>query len=539
MMRCFEMDILVSVIVPIYNVYPYLDRCIESIVSQTYSNIEILLINDGSTDQSLDKCLEWRKKDDRIIVIDKKNEKLGPTRNYGIHIARGEYITSIDSDDWVDKRYIESLVYNALKFDADMVVSNALWYSQKDNSVSLMSKVKTFSVLDTTEKKIKFMKNRPLISFWAKLYKKNMLIQNHICQPPTSSQDFAVLVQCIACSEVIVTIPDQLYYYWADRNDSICNTVDKSDDFIKVFEQSVHDMKRLGLFSKYREGQLAILMHIATVFLKNCSNVEKRNLLSSKYEELFDNAFPGWQSEVGMKWAVYGSFNARWVAQQISQSLICTPLHMCFTGLISQFQGGCSKKYNIFHPNKIREDAVKNDMIGRLNNFCLDSEVGILIDFLEERHDIAVTEDDIYFTKSEAFEECSIEDVRIKRIIKFGSQEFMRLWEDSCVCFVECLKKMEIQVPVYILKMRLAKGYGIGTVENMFDDTVKSEQTNKTIEYMEHFFCKQYQSAVYIEGEDNLYYSQVGQAYGCKPYHLNWYLYEDLANKIWSQHTKL
>lgn len=531
------MNILVSVIVPVYNVYPYLDRCIESIVSQTYTDIEILLINDGSTDQSLEKCLEWRKRDDRIIVIDKKNEKLGPTRNYGIHIARGEYITAIDSDDWVDKRYIECLIYNASKYGADMVVSNALWYSQKDNSVHTKPTMKTFSVLDTAEKKIMFMKNRPLTSFCAKLYKKNMLIQNHICQPPTSVQDLAVLVQCIACSEVIVTIPDQLWYYWNDRDNSISNTVDKSDDYIKIFEQSVRDMKRLGLFSKYREGQLAILMYHASLTLKRCNSVERRNLLNSKYEELFNNAFPGWQSEVGMKWAVYGSFNARWVAQQISHSLICTPLHMCFTGLISQFQGGCNKKYKIYHSNKIRENAVKNDMMGKLNNFCIHNEVGILIDFLEERHDIVVTEDDTYFTKSDAFEECTIEDMRIKKIIKFGSKEFMRLWEDSCVCFVEFLKKMEIQAPVYLLKMRLAKGYGTGFCENMFDDIVKIEQANKIIEYMEGFFCKQYQSAIYIEGEDNLYYSQVAQEYGCEPCHLNWYLYEDLADKIRFHHT--
>lgn len=531
------MDNLVSVIVPIYNVYPYLDRCIESIVNQTYTNIEILLINDGSTDQSLDKCLEWRKKDDRIIVIDKKNEKLGPTRNYGIHIARGEYITSVDPDDWVDKRYIECLIYNALKYDADMVICNILSYIHKDNSVYSRMASKRFSVLETTDKKIMFMKSRPTAAFYAKLYKKNMLMQNHIFQPPTSAQDLAVAVQYIACSEVIVTIPDQLYYYWLDRADSISNISDKGDDYIKVFEQSVQDMKRLGLFSKYREGQLAILMCQASALLKKCNNNERRNLLSSKYEELFNNEFPGWQSEVGMKWAVFGSFNARWVAQQISQSIICTPLHICFTSLISQFQGGCNKKYKIYHSNKMREDAVKNDMVGKLNDFCIHNEVGILIDFLEERHDIVVTEDDTYFTKSDAFEECTIEDVRIKKIIKFGSKEFMRLWEESCVCFVEYLKSMEIQVPIYLLKMRLAKGYGIGFCENMFDDILDIEQTNKIIEYMEEFFCKQFQSAIYIQGEEKLYYSLVGHRYGCKPYHLNWYLYEDLANKIWSWHT--
>ena len=529
------MDNLVSIIVPIYNVYPYLDRCIESIVNQTYRNIEILLINDGSTDESLDKCVEWRKKDNRIIVIDKKNEKLGPTRNYGIHIARGEYVTSIDPDDWLHERCVECLLDNALKYDADMVIGDYVSYFEKDKRKYNTSGIKTFSVFDTIEKKIMFMMQRPIVSFLGKIYKKSMLIQNHIMQPATAAQDLAVLVQCIACSKVVVRIPDQGWYYWNDREDSISNRSDKGEDYIEVFEYSVNDMKRLGLFEEYRDGQLAILMYNASTVLNQCKSIERKNILSLKYKELFDKTFPGWQDEVGMAWAVYGSFNSRWVAQRISKSVICTPVHICFTGLISQFMGEINFDYAVDHPNPTRERALHADILGGMANFKIADEVGILIDFLNECNDVVITDEDVYITKSEAFVESSLKEMKVKHTIKFGTEEFMDLWKEACKKFVTFLEELNVQVPVYLLKMRLAKGSGRFACEELFVNQEEIETVNDKLLEMEHFFCNCYKNAIYIEGEDELYFARTGYRFGVKPYYLNWYLYDDIANKIRSQ----
>ena len=93
---------LVSVIVPIYNVEAYLERCVISILNQTYENIEVILINDGSTDRSLDLAKRLEKKDKRIVLVSQDNQGLSAARNSGIKIARGEYITFVDSDEWID-----------------------------------------------------------------------------------------------------------------------------------------------------------------------------------------------------------------------------------------------------------------------------------------------------------------------------------------------------------------------------------------------------------------------------------------------------
>ena len=113
---------LISVILPIYNVSDYLDRCMESVINQTYRNIEIIIVDDGSTDGSALKCDEYKKKDDRIIVFHKENGGLSDARNYGIQRASGNFITCIDSDDFVDLDYIEYLYALLMKYNTKMSI---------------------------------------------------------------------------------------------------------------------------------------------------------------------------------------------------------------------------------------------------------------------------------------------------------------------------------------------------------------------------------------------------------------------------------
>lgn len=113
---------LISVILPIYNVSDYLDRCMDSVINQTYKNIEIIMVDDGSTDDSSVKCDEYKEKDDRIIVFHKENGGLSDARNYGISRASGDYITCIDSDDFVDSDYIQYLYSLIVKYNTKMSI---------------------------------------------------------------------------------------------------------------------------------------------------------------------------------------------------------------------------------------------------------------------------------------------------------------------------------------------------------------------------------------------------------------------------------
>lgn len=113
-------NLLISVIVPIYGVEDYLDECIKSIVGQTYENLEIILVDDGSKDRCPEIIDEWATRDSRIIPVHKKNGGQSSARNAGMDIAKGEYITFIDGDDWIEASYCENLIYVCLHYDSDI-----------------------------------------------------------------------------------------------------------------------------------------------------------------------------------------------------------------------------------------------------------------------------------------------------------------------------------------------------------------------------------------------------------------------------------
>ena len=121
---------LISVIVPVYKAEPYLDRCVQSIVDQTYKNLEIILVDDGSPDNSQALCDAWAAKDSSIRVIHKENGGVASARNVGLDNAVGQYISFVDSDDWIDSTMIAILAENIERCGADI---SGCWYSE-DNA---------------------------------------------------------------------------------------------------------------------------------------------------------------------------------------------------------------------------------------------------------------------------------------------------------------------------------------------------------------------------------------------------------------------
>ena len=111
---------LLSVIIPVYNVEKYLDKCVQSVVDQTYSDLEIILVDDGSTDSSGMLCDNWKEKDRRISVIHKNNGGLSSARNTGIAAAKGDFISFIDSDDFIESEMYETMIYAQLRSGKDI-----------------------------------------------------------------------------------------------------------------------------------------------------------------------------------------------------------------------------------------------------------------------------------------------------------------------------------------------------------------------------------------------------------------------------------
>lgn len=210
----------VSVIVPIYNVEQYLAKCINSIISQTYDNIEIILVDDGSTDMCPLICDNYAKIDERIIVIHKANGGLSDARNAGIELASGDYITLIDSDDYIAKDYIETLRNFIKKNNADISICDFATFNDK-GFIKLANKSSFYSKVYTAEQALECaLLGRPfLFSAWGKMYKKHLF--NEIRYPKDKIfEDLGTTYKLFDKCKVITFINVKLYYYYI-RNNSI------------------------------------------------------------------------------------------------------------------------------------------------------------------------------------------------------------------------------------------------------------------------------------------------------------------------------
>ena len=132
------MQQLVSIVIPVYNVEQYLKRCVDSVLKQSYQNMEIILVNDGSTDSSMDICNHYKRVDSRIQVVHKRNGGLASARNAGMRLMKGEYLFFLDSDDWIESETIEELVLVAEKYEVDFVRFRPMyagWPNHADGSL--------------------------------------------------------------------------------------------------------------------------------------------------------------------------------------------------------------------------------------------------------------------------------------------------------------------------------------------------------------------------------------------------------------------
>lgn len=171
---------MVSIIVPIYNTERYLNRCIKSLIHQTYNNLEIILIDDGSTDHSLSLCEKYANIDNRIIILNKKNSGVSDSRNKGLELSSGEFVMFVDSDDWMVKDGVENLLKGYLESKTDMIVGNFKNFSFKI-SKNLYSK-NDMRISKTNNKKelLKLLKYTHLATPWGKLFKNSVISKNEL-----------------------------------------------------------------------------------------------------------------------------------------------------------------------------------------------------------------------------------------------------------------------------------------------------------------------------------------------------------------------
>ena len=285
---------LISIIVPIYSVESYLNKCIDSIINQTYKNLEIILVDDGSPDDCGKICDEYAKKDRRIKVMHKVNGGLSDARNAGLDIANGEYISFVDSDDWLEVNALEVLIGDcdfSIGSCKTLTLRNIFYYVIKDARLN-QEEFKDFFVEEAERK------NLVISTPWAKLYRRTIINDNKIVfdeklkvsEDIKFNYEYFKHIKSVFCSSQIV------YNYYAINENSLSKkyyenffnykkiTYDKLVDWLS-------DSKYKGfLISDFVEVVYSTLHH----YIANCNNTEASEIIDKIFREnveLFTETF--------------------------------------------------------------------------------------------------------------------------------------------------------------------------------------------------------------------------------------------------------
>ena len=255
----------VSLIIPVYNAEKYLRRCLTSAMEQTFKDMEILVVNDGSTDESLAICREYAQMDPRFHIINKENTGVSDSRNRAIQIAKGDYLQFMDSDDWLTPDATETFVYAAQKFNCDLVIAD---FYRVDKAVFTEKQHIRERGLLTREQFATYMMQDPADFYygvlWNKLYRRDLVEKYHLRMDVSVNwcEDFLFNLEYILHANVFYALQAPVYYYvktkgsLASQGLSITKTVKMKfmvfeyyNEFYKnVYDEKAYEKKRLSVY---------------------------------------------------------------------------------------------------------------------------------------------------------------------------------------------------------------------------------------------------------------------------------------------------
>ena len=255
---------LVSVIIPVYNNEMYLKQCLDSLINQTLRNIEIICVNDGSTDTSMNILKEYSLRDSRIILINQKNQGQSAARNAGINAAKGEYIGFLDSDDWTESTMFEKLYNNAKQFDSDIAMCSITMF---DESTENYNSHDSYMTLDLFPSSFENRVFRPQETFdfifricvtpWNKIYKTKFLKRNNVkFVEGLNFEDTVFCVETLLNADRLSIIKQPLVFYRKNSITSYSHSSkhdEKKLDFFKIFKLEEKIIKEKGLWKQLKK----------------------------------------------------------------------------------------------------------------------------------------------------------------------------------------------------------------------------------------------------------------------------------------------
>lgn len=276
-----------SIIVPVYNVAPYLKKCLNSLINQTLNDLEIIIVDDGSTDQSLEICQEYEKKDPRIFVVKQSNQGVSSARNRGLELAKGEWIGFVDSDDYLSENAYETLIRQAEGNNCDAAIMDFAYVDKDGHTVKQREYPYGDSILLSRYEAIRHQFDIPLsirLVMWNKVFKRDVIQGLKYDESLKASEDTLLLHQCLMNSDRVIWVRQPLYYN-VQRPGSAMRGGLKMQDYLDSL--SVHKMILLNVQQMFPElYDYALIFYIDTCIwkmraqtpiTKSLSKIEKKS----------------------------------------------------------------------------------------------------------------------------------------------------------------------------------------------------------------------------------------------------------------------
>lgn len=322
----------VSVIIPVYNVEKYLEECITSVLEQTLTDIEIICVDDGSTDHSYDILCELQKKDDRIVILRQQNRFAGVARNKGIDAARGDYLVFLDSDDFFEKDFLEKMYTACTQNNADICVCDADNY---DNSTgryfdtgyyheAALPTQKTFSKKELGVNTFLFCYPMP----WNKMFSRKIIERYGLrFQNIRKTNDLGFVYMAIACADSITVIDDKLIHYRVGLDNSL-QAKNKGMDthFAEAIAYLKEGLKERGLYREVKESYNNLIMRTFIYEYKRQLHNEHAKMYDWFFTEGISMMDFGTEGLIKSNSIILGNYNKR-KANNVNAQLF--RLHFC------------------------------------------------------------------------------------------------------------------------------------------------------------------------------------------------------------------
>ena len=535
----------ITVILPVYNVAEYMDQCLETVTGQTLRQIEILLIDDGSTDASLAKCWGWAEKNPRITVFHRENDGVASARNFGVLMARGRYIAFVDPDDWLEKDYLKKLWKAAEEADADFAECDLWRYDNRSGKKIYRS---CYGRMGQAYTLPEHMKYGPTATYKA-ISRKSLWEKYKLAMPKCSFESPAVYSLILALSNRVVNVREALYYYRRFRENSLVeNGYARKDGkpnnrlAVRAMDFLTEEFRRTGRYEEFAgvlEGVVKYRLNdILAMQFHRKSPGDFRELVQN-YRCFLSERFPEGRNEPYVTW---GGYNLNRILTHVDW-LHDPYARFNFTSMVSLLNPE-NAAYGQSHKNRYRQIMLERERLRSYWEILRELKPKfIFIDLIEERFDILQLGGS-FVTMSDAFagaifsfadkEGLTAEDfAKFGQVISRESVRCMELWQRGCREMVAETHRICPDVRFVIIENYLCETVGNLQGRKPFDNLESIRRMNAVLrQYYQYMKQLLPEAPVISPAKDELYFTDEKYEYGAIPSHLNEIENQRIAEKI-------